>query len=143
MNFINTRKFLAILTMMITVIAVPNTASARGSLHIELPHLSLGLHGGHHNKYRNRHHSSRYNNHRNYNNYYSNQNSHYGSGYKTYRYYQPQTRYYQSQPRYSQPRYNQPSYQNQSGYCPTPGYSSRYYNGGGCYEHGDHYHCDQ
>ena len=127
MNFINTRKFLAILTMMIAITAVPNTASARGSLHIELPHLSLGFHGGHHNKYRKRH----YNNHRNYNNYYSNNNSYYGSGYKSYQHYQPQPRYYQ------------PSYQNQNGYCPTPGYSSTYYNGGGCYEHGDHYHCDQ
>ena len=136
MTFINnTRKTLTILTMLIAIVAIPNTASARGSLHISLPHLSIGSHGGHHNKHYNR----RYNSHH-YNNYYRPQyrSNSYNQGYATYRNYQP--RY--NQRSYYQPRYNQPRYNN-SGYCPTPGYSSNYYDGGGCYSHGDHYHCDQ
>ncbi|MFT4672620.1 MAG: hypothetical protein ACI945_001963, partial [Pseudohongiellaceae bacterium] len=46
----------AVLSMFIAVAALPSTAAARSSVHIDLPHFSVGLNDNHHGKrYRNSH----------------------------------------------------------------------------------------
>jgi hypothetical protein len=139
----------ALLSMFIAVTALPSTAAARGSVHIDLPHFSVGLHDNNHGiKYRDSHRNRHYNNnsrgsrhsnrhdkkrhHNNHNYYGGSYNNNYYDGYSSYgstnRYYKPRKK-----------RYNR-SYRNE--YCPTPGYSSYNYSDRGCYSHGDHYHCD-
>ena len=110
---------------------IPNVASAKGSLRIDLPGISIGVNDRYSgNSYYNNRYSNRYNNRYRSNRYYS---PRYRSTTKTYRrsnqyYYQPSRRVYT------------PSYQSE--YCPEPGYSPYYYEDHGCYQHGDHYHCD-
>ena len=139
-------KVAAAFAMIMMISAIPATASARGSVHIDLPHFTLGYHdegyrshrshkrkhyrkNRRHNRYYNRH----YNSHRNYdrNGYsrYNNNQRYYNDGYYT------SNRYDRRNRNYNRSR-------SRDNYCPTPGYSSRYYRNGGCYSHGDHYHCE-
>jgi len=105
---------------------LPNYASARGSISIQLPGISIGV-------------NDRY------------QQRYYDRRTRSYRYATPgriQTYRSYSYPSYRSNSYRyptsrriyQPSYQ--SSICPTPGYSEYYYEGHGCYQHKDHYHCD-
>lgn len=154
----------ALLSMFIAFTALPSTAAARSSVHIDLPHFSVGFHDNNHGKkYRKSHGNRHYNNnsygsrhsnrhykkrHHN-NNYYGGSynsgsyNNHYNGhssyGYKN-RYYKPRNNYYNRSYNRSYSRNDNRNYG--GGYCPTPGYSSNYYRDSGCYSHGDHYHCD-
>ena len=130
-------KVLALFAMILAMASVPTVASA-GSLHIDVPHIGISLHNSHgHQRRYNRHNRRHYNS----SNYYNSSPRYYNRGYNS--------GYSSGYNNYNRPsRYNQgyndgysDSY-NGSNYCPTPGYSSRYYNNRGCYSHGNHYHCE-
>ena len=108
---------------------IPSTVSAKGGVHINLPGISIGV-------------SDRYSRNRHYNRYdnryrYNRSRGYYSPSYRstTRKSYRRSNNYYY-QPR----RVYTPSYR--SNICPDPGYSASYYEGHGCYEHLDHYHCD-
>ncbi|NNC99596.1 MAG: hypothetical protein HKN85_05395 [Gammaproteobacteria bacterium] len=127
----HTIKWAALLSMLVAITALPNTASARGSIHLDLPHFSIGIHDDHRgyrkHKYRDRK-RRHYRSHRSYRKHrYYNNNRYYSDRYYNYRYYQPRARYY---PPYS------------DNYCPSSNYSDRYYGNRDCLPHGDHYHCE-
>ena len=138
---VNSRKSIALLSMLLAVAVVPASASA-GSVHIDVPHIGISLHNS--NSHYRRHKRSRRHHNRHH---YKSRN--YNSGYN---YYTPRTRYYDrgynsgyrsgynSGYNYGNNYNNGDNYN--SNYCPTPGYSSRSYRNRGCYSHGDHYHCD-
>lgn len=130
------RKILALSAMAFSVAVVPTTASAAPSIHLDLPGLSIGLHDHH-----NRHYRKRYKRH--HKRYYKDRYRHYDNHYprRSYRYYDYGNRYYDGGRSNRSPRRY---YDRHDRYdrCPTPGYSSYYYRNGGCYSHGDHYHCE-
>ena len=129
-------KVAAIFSMVAMLAAVPSTASARGSIHLDLPHFSVGFHDDGHRSYRKqrkhqrkhyrKHRRNDYNNHRR--SYYNKR--YYDNGYNT---------SYRSDRRYRN-NYNPPRYSDN--YCPTYNYSKNYYRNDGCTPHADHYHCD-
>lgn len=122
------RKLLAIPVFGLVVAATPGTANAGGSVHLHVPGFSIGYYDDHyHRKHRKRLYK-RYN-HRHYRNHYYYNDDYYPR--RSYRSYNGYRNYYR-------PRYQDRYYE----VCPTPGYSTRYYRGRGCYSHGDHYHCD-
>lgn len=118
------------------VALTPSTAQARGSVHIDIPGISIGVHDDHRyrhkRKYRQRrdHYNSRYRDRRD--NYYrerrksrrDNRRNRYSNDY----YYGGGNNYYE------RPRRTQ--------VCPTYGYSRYYVRDRGCYRHKGHYHCD-
>lgn len=128
---------------LITVLAVaPTSAFARGSVHIDVPGFSIGIHDDHGYKHRKRHH-------RKYRKRYSNDRYYDDRRYRK-RYYNNR-RY--NERRYKR-RYNDNYYysgrRNNRGYyndryraevCPTDGYSRYYDRNRNCYEHKGHYHC--
>lgn len=123
MKHFTIRKILLVLGIATSVAVVPTTASAKASVHISLPGISIGL--------GDRHYQSRY----------------YNNRYRSYQYvpsyrYVPRTTYRYQNQYYNSPsrRIYTPSYQ--SAACPEPGYSPNYYAGHGCRQHLDHYHCD-
>ena len=116
--------------MVISVSLVPNTASAKSSVHIALPGISIGFNDRYYsNRNNNRYRNNSYRNNSYRNNSYRN-NSYRNNSYRNSNqyYYQPSRRVYK------------PSYQ--SAICPEPGYSANYYDGHGCRQHLDHFHCD-
>tara|TARA_B110000285_G_scaffold229079_1_gene293185 strand:+ start:474 stop:947 length:474 start_codon:yes stop_codon:yes gene_type:complete len=142
----------AVLSMFITITALPSTAAARSSVHIDLPHFSVGLNDNHHgkgyrNSHRNRHYNKKWHGSRHSNRHYKKRhhnNSYYGDSYNSgsYNNYYNGHSSYGNTRRYYKPR-NYRYNRNYGGeYCPTPGYSSDYYEDRSCYSHGDHYHCD-
>ena len=132
------------LSVVILLALTPGTAMAKGSIHIDIPGLSIGVHDGYRGKHKHRKHkryyrdnyyyedhyrSNRYDRRRDrrerkrdyyYNNRYDN-NYYYGSR-KSKRYYN-----------YSEPRRVQR--------CPNAGYSRYYLKNRGCSSHNDHFHC--
>jgi len=145
--FFNTRKFLAVMAIVTTVAVIPNTASARSSIHIDLPSISLSLHDRH--GYRNNRRGIRHNFHNNYHSYRNSRQykrNNYRSHRGNYRNHYTNNNYYTNGYSYRgfgfQPRsqYNQPSYRGPI--CPTPGFSTGYDENRGCYAHKDHFHCD-
>lgn len=135
MTIFNTRRVLALLAMTISIAAVPSTASARGSVHVDIPGFSIGFHD-HDRHYRKRH--KRYKRH--YRKHH--RNHHRGYRYRSYDYYPRRSYRYNDYYDDYRGRSNRRGYRDDYEYCPTPGYSSRYYRNRGCYSHGDHYHCD-
>ncbi len=133
MNFFSIRKLLAMSAMALTVAAVPGTASAGGSIHLDIPGFSIGFHDDHRYRKRHRHYKS-HKRYKRYKRHYRNHDSYDYYPRRSYRYYDG----------YRSNRYDRRRYRDRDRYesCPTPGYSSRYYRDRGCYSHGDHYHCD-
>lgn len=123
-------KVLLTVGVFLGISTVPNYAAARTSVHINLPGISIGV--------ADRQYRDRYN-HRYHNNYY--QRYYYSPApsrtikrrtiKRTYRY----NNYYQPSQRIYTPSYR-------SEICPEPGYSPYYYQGHGCRQHYDHYHCE-
>ena len=142
MTFLNIRSALVFFGLATSMALVPTTASAKGSVHIDIPGISIGYSDNHYGKnYRQKRH---YNNHRRHNrkhNYYNKR--HYNQSYSGYGY---SDRSYRNNDRgYSDRRYNNQSrtrYYERDNYCPDPGYSTRAYRDQSCYSHGDHYHCN-
>ena len=133
MTIFNSKTMIAALLIAFSFASVPNSASARSSVHVDFHGLTIGVHDSD-RRYRKQHkHHKRYYRDRHYYN-----GSRYGSR-SRYNYYYD---YYR--PRYSSRRYLSGRYYNdrRNNYCPTDTYSSRFYRNRGCYAHGDHYHCD-
>lgn len=116
----------------------PGTAMAGGSVHIDIPGLSLGVHDGHRSKYR---HKKRYHK-RHYNDYYDND-------YRSRRYERrrDRERYYNSynDDYYYSGRRNSRSYNysrpRRVEVCPRAGYSRYYLRDSECSSHKGHFHC--
>lgn len=138
---------------LLTALATTPVASASGSLHLNLPGLSIGVHDDHGHKkhrkrYRNRHHNDHYysNRHerRNSQRYYNQRRSnHYDyNNRRSNRYYnnrRSNNNYY-----YGGRRNNDRGYYNDSRRveaCPTIGYTPRYDRNRNCYRHKGHFHC--
>ena len=138
MTFLNIRSALVLFGLATSMAIVPTTASAKGSVHIDIPGISIGYYDNHYRKsYRQKRH---YNNHRRHNRYYNKRyynDSYRGNGYSK--------RNYRSNDRGYDRSYNDRprsrSY-NRGNYCPIAGYSVNAYRDQSCYSHGDHYHCD-
>ena len=140
---------------MLTVLAVtPTTAFADGSVHLDLPGLSIGLHDDHRSYKRHRkHYRNRYDNHRserrryrqNRDHRYSDRHYRSGQRYNNDRRYYSDRRYNDNY--YSERRSNRRSnnnYRNDSyrvEVCPIDGYSRGYDRNRNCYEHKGHFHC--
>ncbi len=122
MKNLTTSTLLLTVGIVTSIGLMPNIASAESSVRIDLPGISIGLND--------RHSSDRYRN-NNHQRYYL--PTYRSSTNKTYR--NSNQYYYQSNQRTYSPSY-------QSEICPEPGYSPNYYDGHGCTQHYDHYHCD-
>lgn len=143
MTLFNYRSALALFGLITTVALVPSTASAKGSVHLDLPGLSIGYHDNHYRHgryhkrkhYRKRHHRRHhYRGHRD-RHYY---NRHRDYGYRDYGYSHRGYRYY-DHGYYYKPRKR---HYNRGNYCPTAGYSEYAYDNRNCYRHDGHFHCD-
>ena len=136
MTFISFRNTIAAFGLLTVIALVPTTASARSSVHVDIPGFSIGFHDR--NRYgwrQNRRHSNRHSR-RNHSYDYGHRN--YGSGY-----YDRSYRGYGYAPRSYRGYGNAP----RSGYygrdvCPIAGYSPYGYRDRGCYAHKDHFHCN-
>ncbi len=128
---------------LIGLLSAPSTAQAGGSVHLNLPGLSIGVHDDHHYKkkryrrhYRDRYYyddhwrKKRYYKKRHYKKRYYNRD-YYGSRYDRRRYYNDDYYYGGRSSRYDRRR----------NYCPDPGYSSYDNDNLDCYRHKGHYHC--
>ena len=133
MNLFSPRKLIILGAAALAMAAVPGTASAGGSVHIDIPGFSIGYYDDHryrkrHRKHYRKHYRHHKRSHRYYRDHYDyrpyGSYNYYGGGYRSRDYYRP---------RYRDNRYD---------YCPTPGFSLRFYRNRGCYSHGNHYHCD-
>ena len=146
MTFLNFRSTLAVFGLISTIALVTNTASARGSVHVDLPGLSIGYQDNHYRPgrahkrahkraYKRRHHRS----HRghNYRGYYNRHNDYnyrdYGRSQNGYGYYDQGYRSYDYKSRGRN--------YNRGNYCPTAGYSEYGYRNRNCSRHEDHFHC--
>jgi len=112
---------------------VPGTAMARGSLYIDIPGVSIGVHDDHGKRY---HRKRKYK--RSYNNYY-NQDRRYErkrDRRRNYRNNYNESYYYDGGRR----NYNDRS-QRRVEICPQVGYSPYYLRDSGCNSHKDHFHC--
>jgi len=134
MNLVSFKKLVTMLTAVLTLSVVPTSASAGGSVHINVPGFSIGYHGDYYGR---KHYRKNYNrakrSHRYYRNQYRDRDYYNYRPRRSYNYYYDG---YRSRDRYRS------RYRNDYDYCPTPGFSVRYYRNRGCYSHGDHYHCD-
>jgi len=115
----------------------PNTASAGGSLHLDLPGISIGVYDDHRYRYKRKYrHSKRYG-HR-YNDGYYRDRGYYRERRRARRSERRQRYsndyYYGGRDRY----YDRPR---RAERCPAYGYSRYYVRDRGCYKHKDHYHC--
>ena len=105
MKFLSLRKALVPFGILTCVALAPTSASAKGSVHINVPGISIGFYDGHHRHYKKKYrHRHRYRHHHN-NYYYYDYRPSYGYGYRLY------DRGY----RYYRPSYRRP-------YCPIRGY---------------------
>jgi len=130
-------KFAAALAVLTMCVAMPSTASARGSVHVDLPHFSIGFHDNGYRSYRK--HRKHYRKHRR-NHYNDYRRNHHNKRYYNKRYYDDGNyTSYRSDRSY---RNKQRSRRYSDNYCPTYNYSDRYYQNDGCTAHGNHYHCD-
>lgn len=140
------KKAVLCLSLFMATAAIPHLASAAPSVRIQLPSISIGVNDRNN---QNRYYDNRYRNNQYRNNRYNNNRNTQRNSYRstrTYRSYnKPYIRSYNNS--YNRSYDNQqsrrvyaPSYQ--SSICPTPGYSQNYYEGHGCYQHKDHYHCE-
>ncbi len=130
----------------ITLIALPTSASAGGSVHVDIPGLSIGVHENHYNKkrhrrvYKNRHRNNHYRNDYYYDDHRDRKRYHkkryYNGGYYKKRYYKK--RYYNNDYYYGE-RSNR--YNRRAEICPIAGYSPYYNDNLDCYRHKDHFHC--
>lgn len=146
MKLFSINKLLVLSGIALSVAVAPTTASARGSVHIDVPGFSIGFHDDNrhyrkrHKRYHKRHHSKHYSGRSNrYYDGYGYQSRGYRYGSDSYR-----NRSYRNSYKNGYRSGYKNSYRNdyRGDYCPTPGYSPRYYDDRGCYAHGDHYHCD-
>jgi hypothetical protein len=133
---------------MFTVIAVtPTSAFAKGSVHFDLPGLSIGVHDDHrsnsrHRKHYNNNHRSRYNDH------YDNRRYERRQHRRDHKRHSKGQRYndnYYSSGRHDNRRYERrnDSYRSDSyrvEVCPIDGYSRYFQQGRRGYQHKDHYH---
>ncbi|MBT8115839.1 MAG: hypothetical protein KJP04_10670 [Arenicella sp.] len=135
MTLLSFSKTIATAALLTSMALIPTTASARGSVHIDVPGFSIGFHDRHyygkHHRYRDRHHwrhKRHFKRHYRRDHYWRPRHRGYGSGYYDRGYrnygYAPRSRYYGGT------------------LCPTPGYSPYWYGGGNCYAHKGHFHCD-
>ena len=132
MKLFSIRKLLVLGAAATTLVVASGTASAGGRVHIDIPGFSIGYYDDHHYRKKYRKHRRHYKRHHKRHHRY----------YDDYYYYEPRRYYYYDGYR-SRDRYrSRDSYRNDYDYCPTPGFSLRYYRNRGCYSHGDHYHCD-
>jgi len=148
---LSAKHLLAAFSMLTVMAIAPTSAFAGGSVHLDVPGFSIGVHDDH--KYRKRHrkhyrsryyddrryerrhrrNSNDYYNRRYYNdNYYSSGRRHYRDSYRNY------DRRYDR--RYDRNSYDR-RYDRRAEICPIDGYSARYDRNRSCYEHKDHYHC--
>ena len=139
---LSVKHLLATLSMLTVLAVTPTTALAKGSVHIDVPGFSIGVHDDYY--YRNRSYSRKSNS-RRYNNYYND------NRYERRRYRQSRNRYYNNR------RYNDNYYSGgrqydrrydrgyDNGYraevCPIDGYSRYDDRNRNCYEHKGHFHC--
>ncbi|MFT6407646.1 MAG: hypothetical protein ACJAQ6_001059 [Arenicella sp.] len=149
---LSAKHLFATLGMATVMVVAPTSAAAKGSIHLDLPSLSIGLHDDHrshkrHRKHQNKHYRSHYNDHydnrryerrhhrRDRNRYYNNHryNDNYSSGRQ---YNQRHDRRHNSYPNDS---YRNDSYRAEV--CPIDGYSRYYDRGRNCYQHKGHFHC--
>ena len=147
-------KYLFATLGMVTVMVVtPTSASAKGSIHLDLPSISIGLYDDHrsHKRYRrhqNKHYRSRYNDH--YDNRRYERRHHRRDRNRYYNSHQYNHNYYSSG-RHDNRRYDRRnnSYRNDSyrnrGYqgalCQIDGLSRHSDRGRNCYPHKGHFHC--
>ncbi|RBP53459.1 hypothetical protein [Arenicella xantha] len=123
----------ASLGLILLVGLTPTTAMAKGSLHLDLPGISIGVHDDHRKRqhrqhyrekrYQNRHydrHQSRKYDRRSY------RHDSYRNDYSRQYYYGGRDNQYRSR---------------SSARCPSPGFSEYYYRNRDCYRHKDHFHC--
>ncbi len=136
--------FFSLISVM-AIAAVPSTANAGGKIHLDLPGISIGVHGDRH--YKKRHRRIHRNHHRHYDSH-SYDSYRYKRKYrpKSYdRYYDNKRNYYGNRNYYDNYYYGGNSrryYNNRRGnVCPDPGYSPYYNDNLSCYRHKDHFHC--
>ena len=136
MTYLTSKKAIALWAILFAFAAAPQSASARGSIHLDLPHISLphisfSHHGNHRSKHYRKHRERQYyresrRQSKRYNRQYYNNNS----------YYQPRSSSYNRG--YSGQRYYDDGFE----YCPSPAYSIRNDPRRNCQVHGEHFHCE-
>jgi hypothetical protein len=133
---------------MFTVIAVtPTSAFAKGSVHFDLPGLSIGVHDDHrsnsrHRKHYNNNHRSRYNDHYDNRRY---ERRHHRREHKRHYNKRHYNDNYNSRGRHDSQRYDRRNNSHRSDsyrveVCPIDGYSRYFQQGRRGYQHKDHYH---
>lgn len=160
------RRFVALLATLSTValVALPTTATARGSVHVDIPGLSIGIHDDRYKKkrhrrvYKNRHRNNHYNNdhyyddHRYHKKKYRKKHYHkkryYNDGYYKKKYHKKRGRYNNHHNGYDNSYDNDYYYGGRSNrydrrteICPINGYSPYYNDNLNCYRHKGHFHC--
>ncbi|MFQ3245557.1 MAG: hypothetical protein ACJAYF_000222 [Arenicella sp.] len=143
---LSAKHLFATLGMFTVIVVTPTSAFARGSVHLDIPGLSIGVHDDYrsdrrHRKHQRKHHRKHYNTHR------SRHNDHYDK--RHYKNRRHNDNYYSSG-RYNNQRYDRRdnNYRNDQYYndrrrveiCPIDGYSRYYQQGRNGYQHKDHYH---
>ncbi len=113
----------------------PTTATAGGSVHIDVPGFSIGVHDDHRYRYKRKYRHRR----DHYNDYYRDSHDDYYRERRRARRYERKRRnydnyYYGGRDRY----YDRPR---RVEVCPTYGYSRYYLRDRGCYRHKNHFHC--
>jgi hypothetical protein len=142
MTYLNSKKAIALWTILFAFAAAPQSASARGSIHLDLPHISLphisfSHHGNHRSKhYRKQHERQYYRDSRRHGKRYNKQHRYSRDYYRSNNYYQPRSSPYNRG--YSAPR----NYDDGFEYCPSPAYSLRNDPNRNCQVHGEHFHCE-
>jgi hypothetical protein len=157
---LSAKHLIATLGMFTVIVVTPTSAFARGSVHLDLPGLSIGVHDDHRsNRGHRKHHRKHYNNHRSrHNDYYDNRRydnhryerrDHRRSHKRHYKNRRYNDNYYSSG-RYNNQRYDRRdnNYRNDRyrndrlrvEICPIDGYSRYYQQGRNGYQHKDHYH---
>lgn len=142
---LSTKHLFATLSLLTALTLAPTSAFAKGSVHVDIPGLSIGVHDNHRS----------YTRHRNEKRHYREGRDHYYSDrrYKRDRQYY-NNRHYNDRRSQSKRRYNDNNYYSGSRYnnryrndgyrvevCPIDGYSRYYDRSSNCYEHKGHYHC--
>lgn len=112
------------------LLLVPGTAAAKGSVHIDIPGLSIGVHDDHYRHHRKHYRGDRHHKKRHY------RKRHRQSYYYDPYYYDP---YYSNQYDYRSGRRDYRS--RYAPRCPTAGFSEYYLRNRDCYRHKDHFHC--
>ncbi|NND81235.1 MAG: hypothetical protein HKN50_02270 [Gammaproteobacteria bacterium] len=129
MTFLNIRHAFLLFGLTTMVALVPATASAKGSVHIDVPGFSIGFHDSHYS------HGRHYNKHRRH------YNKHRRHHYK-HRYWHKRHDYYRHDYGYRDRPYRHRYDTYRYDRCPDPGYSRYNYRNRDCYRHKGHYHCE-